>query len=408
MMILKKKTIIGLFLCTLVFSSSIPLLMGIQSSPDKMFGEDVLTLSQVNSTASLSTSLALELNEDGGIIASPEIYAFCMIKDHPVITRGVVLDKYLEIENGEIIEGEVPPTDEFVIIGEKLAIRSGLDVGDLVVFTGSTRPAMYQFKIDAIYRSKTSSDDVLLSLGVARELAGLSQDHVSSIRVMATNRTALIAELEEKDEALIISDQSGEDTTLNTNLTEEEQAQLTLAFKYEPEQFKDSGGSFVSVFIQEGGDSIKIVILTFIILDIALTFIGATAIIARAIIERRPDIGTLSAIGANKNYLRKLIAKDVMLISIPASITGTFAGYVIVNLIESNSLLLMFGQTIRPLTSSTMIAQICISTMLIFIISGILVNEALLKEKPQVMMSDADSAYDESIPEFISLMGADQ
>ncbi len=408
MMLLKKKTIIGLFLCTLVFSSSIPMLLGIQSSPNKVFGEDIMTLSQVNSTASLSSSLALELNEGGNVVASPEIYAFCMIGDNPVITRGVILDKYFELEDGEIVKGEIPQTNEFVIIGEKLATRAGLKIGDLIIFTGSTRPGIYQFKIDAIYNSPSSADDALVSLDIARELAGLGSDHVSSIRVKATNRTTLMDELEEKDEPVIISDQSGTDTAVNTNLTEEEKEQLTVAFKYEPEQFKDSGGSFVSVFIQEGGDSIKIVVLTFIILDIALTFIGATAIIARAIIERRPDIGTLSAIGANKNYLRKLIAKDIILISIPASILGTFAGYVIVNLIGSHSLLLMFGQTIRPMVDSTILAQIGISTMLIFIISGIIVNEALLNANPQAMISDADKSSDDAIPELISLLGAEQ
>jgi len=404
MMILSKRTMIGLFLCTLVFSSSIPMLLGIQATPSDVFGGDIMTLSQVNSTTSLTSDLAQELNLDENVIASPEIYAFCMIMEHPVVTRGVVIDKYLELEEGEIIEGTVP-TNEFVVLGKALARRTGLGVGDKFVFTGSARPSIYQLQVDAIYTSPNSADDLLISLGEARHLAGLAPDAVSAIRVKTTNQTALIEELEEKDEPIIISDGGGGNTVVNTNITEEEKTQLTLAFKYEPEQFKSEGGSYVSVFIQEGGDSIKIVIITFIILDGALTFIGATAILARAIIERRPDIGTLSAIGADKNHIRKLIAKDIILISIPSSIAGVVMGSLIVVGIDSYSLMQMFGQTIHPMIDSTIMLEIFLATAILFIISGILVNETLMGTSPQNMMRDSDDiADDKSMPELTDLL----
>ncbi len=403
-MLLKKKTIIGLFLCTLVFSSSIPMLLGIQATPNDVFGGDIMTISQVNSTTSLSSDLALDLNQDENIIASPEIYAFCMIKGHPVVTRGVVIDKYLELEDGEIIEGSVPP-NEFVVLGEDLARRTGLGVGDKFVFTGSARPSIFQLQVDAIYTSPTSADDLLISLGEARFLAGLGVDAVSAIRVKTTNQTALIEELEEKDDPVIISNAVGENMVVNTNITDEEKTQLTLAFKYEPEQFKSEGGSYVSVFIQEGGDSIKVVIITFIILDAALTFIGATAILARAIIERRPDIGALSAIGADRNYLRKLIAKDIVLISIPASIAGVIIGSMIVQTIDTYSLMQMFGQTIHPALDSTIMLGIFLTTITLFIISGILVNETLMGASTQNMMRDSDDIVSESIiPDLVDLL----
>lgn len=405
-MILRKKTILGLFLCTLVFSSSIPMLLGIQSSPNSVFGGDIITLSQVNSTTSLNTSLALDLNEDETVIASPEVYAFCMVKEEPMIARGVILDMYLEIDGGKIIEGEAPPT-EFVVIGEKLARRAGLEVGDKFVLTGSTRPALYQMEVSAIYRSQTSADDMLIPLNIARNLAGLGKNTVSAIRVKTTNQTALIEDLEEKEEPVMISDGGDSSTVLNANVSEEERAEQVLALKYfEPEQFKASNGSFISVFVQEGENSIKIVIITFIILDGALTFIGASAILARAIIERRPDIGTLFAIGADKAHVRKLIAKDVMIISIPATVSGVIVGYAIVRAIEKYSLLLMFGQTIHPLINSEVMAGICIATMIIFVVSGIIINETLMKATPQDMMRDADEVVSPlAIPELESLLG---
>ena len=188
MMLLKKKTIIGLFLCTLVFSSSVPMLMGIQASPEEIFGGEVITLSQVNSTAALNASLADELNAGNQtVVASAEVYAFSVVNDQPIIVRGVKLDDFFAIENGTIIEGNVTNDVSFAVVGKDMARRTKLEVGDRFILTGSSSPALFQLKVDAIYDSEMGADDLLISLPRARKIAGLGENEASVIRVKTEN-----------------------------------------------------------------------------------------------------------------------------------------------------------------------------------------------------------------------------
>ena len=52
--------------------------------------------------------------------------------------------------------------------------------------------------------------------------------------------------------------------------------------------------------------------LGFILLEVALTFIGIAAILNRAVIEKKRDIGILTAIGANKANIHFLLLKDML------------------------------------------------------------------------------------------------
>ena len=85
MFLLKKKNIIGLILCTLVLSASIPLLMGIEATPGSVFGGDMVALSQVDSSQSLDAGLVDELKTQPNVeAASAEISCFSVINNFPV------------------------------------------------------------------------------------------------------------------------------------------------------------------------------------------------------------------------------------------------------------------------------------------------------------------------------------
>ncbi len=399
MMLLRKRTIFGLFLCTLVFSSSIPLLLGIQASPAEVFGEEIITISQVNSSVALNATLAADLSDDANqsVLASAEIYAFSVIQGVPVVVRGVDLDNFMAIENGTIIDGIVNDKEHFTVIGKDLSRRSGLGVNDSFVLTGSSNPAIFQMKIDAVYTGEMGSDSLLIPLSRARKIAGLGTTNaVSVIRVKTTNQTALVEEIVESEAPVVISEPGEVSEVVNANISEEERAQQSLALAHlDNMEFKASNGSYVSLFVQEGESSVRVVIMTFLFLDGALTFIGASAILARAIIERRHDIGILSAIGADRKFIRLQIAKDILLISVPASLLGVLGGLVIVRLIENSGLLLMFGQTINPLLSQGVLIGTFVATILICVISGIVVNEVIMRATPQSMMQDTEKAIDE-------------
>jgi len=408
MFLLKKKNILGLILCTLVLSASVPMLLGIEATPGTVFGGDMVVLSQVDSSQSLDASLVNELKIQPNVeAASAEISCFTVINNFPVLVRGVDIDNFLEIENSNIIRGEVEDQDNFAVIGEKLAENIGMDIGQRFLLTGSSSPALYQMEIDAVYESRYSEDEMLVPLEYARKMAGLGGDSVLFIRVRTSNQAAFLEELEESEAPVIVTSSGGEITPINSELTDEELALQQLAIQgMDLEGFKDSNGSYVSLFVQEGANSIKIVIGTFIILDGALAFIGSAAIISRAIIERRNEIGIISAIGANRNDLRKMILRDIVILSVLASLVGVILGYAIISIIEDQGWLLMFGETVQPVINPYIMVGIFSISVIIQILSGLIMGNMMTKARPKSLMQDTEKIDKEGdAPELDEVLG---
>jgi ABC-type lipoprotein release transport system permease subunit len=205
--LLQKKNIVGMILCILLFSASVPILMGVRDSPESMFkGEDVLTLTQTNTNTPILASLAQRLNNEEFIeVASPEIYAFSYIlsrktgKYEPVLVRGVEPANFLKIENAEMQKGDYK--DNFMLAGESVYNRLGLKIGKGITITGSVHPAILEGTLSGIFSSKTSSNDqILIPLASARKLMGLSSEKVLTIRVKTDDEQQLIDLLTEEED----------------------------------------------------------------------------------------------------------------------------------------------------------------------------------------------------------------
>ncbi len=392
MMILRKKTAIGLVICTLILSASVPLLLGIEATPRTVFGGDMVAVSQVNSSVKLNASLVAELKEQPNVqAASGEISCFCVIKGYPTVVRGVDMDDFLELENSTLIRGEVQDKSRFAVMGKKLASKIDLDVGDRFLLTGSSNSAMFQMEVDAIYSGRYSEDELLIPLSYARKMAGLSVDSVLFIRVRTNNQSALMEGLETSERPVVVTTSQGTVTPVNTNISQEDRLKQQLAIKYlDTARFRASNGSYVSLFVQEGTNSIKVVVGTFIILDGALAFIGSAAIVSRAVIERRNEIGIISAIGADRNYLRKMLARDTLILSILASLTGVLLGYLLVLFIEDQGLLLMFGETIHAVINPVIILGIFALSVTIHVCSVLVIGGVLTKVRPRSLMQETE------------------
>lgn len=411
MMLIRKKTALGLILCTLVLSASVPLLLGIEATPKAVFGGDMVAVSQINSSVSLNASLVEELTNQTNVqAASAEITCFSLIHDQPVIVRGVNLDDFLKLENSTLIRGNITSSERFAVIGRKLASRVSLDVGDRFLLTGSSSSAIFQLEIDAVYKGKYSEDELLVPLSYARKMAGLSENAVLFIRVKTTNQTALVEELVTQKQPVVVTDSTGSTTSVNVNITEEERVKQQLAIKYlDTARFKASNGSYVSMFVQEGTNSIRVVVSTFIVLDGALAFIGSAAIISRAIIERRTEMGVLSAIGANRRQILLMIVRDVIIISVTASLIGTLLGFALVMWIEDFGLLLMFGETIHVIIDSSILVGIFIISVIIHVCSALVVSTVLTKARPRSLMQEVEvQEREEASPTLESVLGVDR
>jgi len=362
-----------------------------------MFGGDMVAVSQVNSSVSLNASMVVEIKAQPNVeAASAEITCFGVIADAPVLTRGVILEDFLEIENCHIASGEVVDRNRFAVMGDKLAESIGLEVGDRFLLVGSSNSAMFQLEVDAIYKGDAPCDELLVPLPYARKMAGLGENSVLFIRVRTTNQTALVETLEQQESPVVVTTPDGAITPVNADLTEEERAQQQLAIKYlDTVQFRASNGSFVSLFVREGGNSIKVVVGTFIILDGALAFIGSSAIVSRAIIERRREIGIISAIGADRGYLRKLIARDILIMSVLASSIGVAIGFLLATAIENYGMLQMFGETIHAVMDPQILLGIFGASVLIHLSSGMIIENMLSSGKPRELLQETEKVEHE-------------
>ncbi|UCG70969.1 MAG: ABC transporter permease [Thermoplasmata archaeon] len=414
-MLIQKKSIIGMVLCIMLFSVSVPVLMGVKSSPDSMFkGEDVITLSQTNVNTPIRVGLAQKLNEEDFVeVASPEIYAFSYILSRkgggyePVIVRGVMPENFLKIEDAHLLEDDY--NDNFMLIGEDLSDRLGIKIGHPVTITGSIAPAILELTVTGIFSSPTSSNDqLLIPLSYAGKLMGLKKDDILSIRVKTEDQEKLIDFLTDQEYSVLVSTKSGLSISVNENKTYEERIAEELAIKYtDVGKFSASNQSFVSTFVQKGSDTVGVVILGFIALNAILTFIGITAILARAVIERKKDIGILAAIGADKRAIYLLILKDLLIISTIASGIGVVIGFISAEIVKNMGLIVAFGITIQP----TIDLMLFIITFFVAIIigcsSGLLVSSIILTERPSKLIREIEdveeAAEQETLAEAIGV-----
>jgi ABC-type lipoprotein release transport system permease subunit len=401
--LLQKKAIVGMVLCIMLFSATVPVLIGVKSSPDSMFkGEDLLTLTQTNTNTPLSASLAQRLNGEEFIeVASPEIYAFSYILSRktgnyePVLVRGVEPANFLKIEKAELIKGSYPKN--FMLVGEGLSERLGLKIGHSVTITGSIQPAILECTISGIFKSETSSNDqILIPLECARKLMGLSSDNVLTIRVETDDEQRLIDFLTEEEYSVLISRHDGVPISVNENKTYEERLAEDLAIKYwDTEKFSSSNQSFISTFIQKGSGTVGVVVLGFITLNALLTFIGITAILARGVIERRKDIGILAAIGANKKNIYLILLRDLLIISIIASGIGVILGFITAVVVQDMGLIVAFGITIQPSIDFLLLIATFFVAIFIGCTSGLLASSMILTEKPSKLISEIEEVKED-------------
>ena len=382
----------------MLFSASVPILMGVRSSPDSIFkGEDLLTISQTNTNTAIKEDLANKLNEQDFVeVASPEIYAFSYTINRktkgyePVAVRGVEPNSFLKIENAHISEGGIGPN--FMLVGEELSSRLGIKVGDCVTITGSTAPAILELTVTGKFKSGTSSNNqMLVPLSHARKLMALKEGNVLIIRVKTDDREKLIDYLKDHKYSVIVSGKNGMPIPVNQNKTYEERIAEDLAIKYtNPTEFSASNQSFVSTFVQKGIGNIGMVVLGFITLNALLTFVGITAILAKAVIERKKDIGTLAAIGADKKTVYLLLLKDLLFISTIASGIGVAIGFVSAEIVQNLGLIVAFGHTIQPTIDLALFIITFFVAIIIGCTSGLMVSSIIMTESPSKLMREIE------------------
>jgi ABC-type lipoprotein release transport system permease subunit len=401
----RKACFAGVAICSLLFAMSIPILLGIGNIPEQAFGQDVMTLSQVSSADPIKEDVALSLRSVEGVSAcSPEVYSFCVIGREPVFVRGVVLDEFLKLEGARLKPGAVNNSWRYAVLGEGLARRLGAGVGDKIVVTGSVSPSIMELNVTGVYVSANGTNDLLVPLWVARPLCGLADEQVHAMRLRASNATAVTEYLNGTGNPIIVSQGGGTVTTpINTNASVSAEQQLALRYLDSP-SFKASNGSYVSLFVQEGTENVKVVIVGFVALEGTLTFIGTVAVLARGFSNKRRDIGILSAIGASRERIVLIALKEVAPVAFAACALGVLGGVAAAVLARDAGTIVMFGQAVEPVLNTSLILAIFASTFFIALTAGAVAAYSHASARPDSSMRESG---EEAVGgEGISLEGA--
>lgn len=397
-MLLRLRIVVGVILCVLLFSSTVPILMGVRSTPERVFGgEDIAVLVQTNKNTRIGTTLADVLREqEFAEIVSPEIYAFCVFLSpkgevEPVFVRGIDPEPFFELEGLDMPAG-ILDSPEFLLVGKRIADRYGLKEGGRVTITGSTSPAFTEMTIFGIVPGDSSlADEMLVPLEIAKILVGFSGESVQAIRVKTSDEEALIDFLQENRYEVMVSKIGGGFTPVNENRTAEQEALERLIIRYsDTSSFTAANESYISAFLRTGAQSVGMVVLGFIALSAGLMSIGIIAIFARAVLDRRRDIGVLAAIGAGRGRIYRFLLRDIVMLSMISAGIGVLLGAAVVYLVGELEIMVAFGITIIPELDPFLFVLTFLISIGISCCSGLVVSAFLLRESPERLMRGTD------------------
>jgi len=386
-LIIKWKAALGLFLSILVFTSTIPILMAVETTPQDVFeGPHVVVLSTVEANRTINDSV-VSVIRGMNYTVSPEIFLFCVVDGMPVTIRGVDPASFLKVEHASMVKGTASG-DSFVLIGSLFQKRSGLDVGDKVVIPGSSAPSIYEGTVTGVFTSDTpTADEILLPLDTVREMAGKPAGTYQVVRVLNGNLTAISSTLESNNYTVAVG--SGPHVTVtNSNMTYEETVAMNLMLRYSgAAAFKNTSVSHMGLFAQRASSSVRVAILGFIILDASLTFIGSFSILTRAIFDRRREIGIMRAIGASNMKVLSIVLNESVILSSVSAILALFVGYITVSYVSSSGLIVVFGQTMHPVMTTSMFLWMFVGMVLVSSLSGLFVAWAIVRVTPSRLIA---------------------
>jgi len=180
-----------LLVSSIILSTSISIIWSFKISSESYYGSDeTIVFYDLNSRTPLTSRIPESFNNaisnfEGITTSSPELLVAVTIGKNAVFLRGGYFDKILSLGQIKIQEGELPTIfdNNKAIIGNKLATRLNLEIGDIVEIASSVTQARTLIAISAIFSAEgLEADEILTPLSIARYLSRHEDGQLTHIR----------------------------------------------------------------------------------------------------------------------------------------------------------------------------------------------------------------------------------
>ncbi len=348
-------------LCTLLLAATTPTLLAAIDFPSRVvLGEGVYAITQGSGRASLNDSLVAQLELSGWAdIVSPEVLAFSILRDEPVVVRGAIADRFLALERGTATA--MLSDGGYALAGNGLANRLGLATGDRVLLVGSLAPKFLELTLAGTFSTDTpANDEILVAPDAAREIAGIGAGTYHQIRVETDRPDALIAFLEATGASAHVFTPSRQLFDVNSGPLPQDDRLTNLLLR--------SGSGSVSpdrlsYAIAQVSNSVRVVVLGLLAVIVALVAVGIDSVHRRVLADARPVVRILKSKGATRGWILRRGASEAFLFAIAGCAIGLLAGTAIAIFAGLLDLIVIFGHGVRP--------ELSITGMVLIIAAGV-------------------------------------
>lgn len=182
--LLRFRAVVPTIATVTVFLTLLIVLVSAGTAVSPMVDSEAATIVEPGSVhpvaSNVPVSFATVLSQQG-IDASPEILLFPIVNGQPTLTRGVDFSSFANVSDATLVSGRAPQATDEAVVGEAIATRRNIAVGDTVLLGGSTQAAFTRVSIVGIFEAPGLYEShLLVSLSTARHLStrGLQEVHV--------------------------------------------------------------------------------------------------------------------------------------------------------------------------------------------------------------------------------------
>jgi ABC-type lipoprotein release transport system permease subunit len=302
-------------------------------------------ITQGSGPYSINESLAANLSaQPWATRVSREILGLGTLAGEPVVVRAANPDVFVVDFEGGVWINRTVVRDGFAFLGEGLAHRLRLSTGDTVTLVGSYVPRIVFVRVAGLYRTATAAnDELLVDYDMGRFLTGLGPTFFHSIRIRATDPTALLAFLDRVGVSVHVSGPSLARADVHSDPPTGDERLVNQILR------TGIGGAprdFLSTAIGEATTSVRVVAYGIMVFLALLVGFGVHAIQARAFADRVPAVGILRAVGASSAWMRRRILVETIPAAVLASLFGAGIGFGFASFLQPGLGLMVFGHRV--------------------------------------------------------------